>query len=152
MVLKLFFDISTSFRFSKDQCECTLHSEAPPWLYPQLISSWTTHRLDLFLFIPLSRSYLKCPVKTIALYYQSACPTYFLSTLQPTLLYSDSFLVTWVDVVQDIVFFKRWQLILFYFSQNFRTKHQRISYANDIFSSEITDVFLISWCEGRARC
>ena len=29
MVLKLFFDISTSFRFSKDQCECTLHSEAP---------------------------------------------------------------------------------------------------------------------------
>ena len=32
MVLKLFFDISTSFRFSKDQCECTLHSEAPPWL------------------------------------------------------------------------------------------------------------------------
>ena len=31
MVLKLFFDISTSFRFSKDQCECTLHSEAPPW-------------------------------------------------------------------------------------------------------------------------
>ena len=24
--------ISTSFKFSKDQCECTLHSEAPPWL------------------------------------------------------------------------------------------------------------------------
>ena len=31
-MLQLFFDISTSFRFSKDQCECTLHSEAPPWL------------------------------------------------------------------------------------------------------------------------
>ena len=31
MVLKLFFDISTSFRFSKISVECTLHSEAPPW-------------------------------------------------------------------------------------------------------------------------
>ena len=35
MVLKLFFDISTSFRFTKDQCECTLHSEAPPCLSRQ---------------------------------------------------------------------------------------------------------------------
>ena len=40
MVLKSFFDISTSFRFSKDQCECTLHSEASPcfstvaWIQP----------------------------------------------------------------------------------------------------------------------
>ena len=32
MLLKLFFDISTSFRFSKISVECTLHSEAPPWL------------------------------------------------------------------------------------------------------------------------
>ena len=31
MVLKLFFDISISFRFSKISVECTLHSEAPPW-------------------------------------------------------------------------------------------------------------------------
>ena len=35
MVLKLFFDISTSF--SKDQCECTLHSEAPPCLSDQMM-------------------------------------------------------------------------------------------------------------------
>ena len=39
MVLKSFFDISTSFRFSKDQCECTLHSEAPPCTYlPRLVN------------------------------------------------------------------------------------------------------------------
>ena len=38
MVLKLFFDISTSFRFSKDQCECTLHSEAPPWYNLRVLS------------------------------------------------------------------------------------------------------------------
>ena len=30
MVLKLSFDISTSFRFSKISVKCTLHSEAPP--------------------------------------------------------------------------------------------------------------------------
>ena len=32
MVLKLFFDISISFRFLKISVECTLHSEAPPWI------------------------------------------------------------------------------------------------------------------------
>ena len=40
MVLKLFFDISTSFRFSKDQCECTLHSEAPPCITLLLIQDY----------------------------------------------------------------------------------------------------------------
>ena len=38
MVLKLFFDIATGFRFSKISEECPLHSEAPPWL--------TTHAVD----------------------------------------------------------------------------------------------------------
>lgn len=59
---------------------------------------------------------MKCPIKIIALYYESPCPTYFLSTLQPTLLYSDSFLVTWVDVVQDIVFLKKEMTADFIFS------------------------------------
>ena len=39
MVFKLFFDISTSFRFSKDQCECTLHSEALPWLIVPVLTT-----------------------------------------------------------------------------------------------------------------
>ena len=38
MVLKLFFDISISFRFSKISVECTLHSEAPPCSSLQLNS------------------------------------------------------------------------------------------------------------------
>ena len=52
--------------------DCSTHS----------LSGWTNCRLDLFLFI-FSRSYLKYPVKIIALYYESVCPTYFLSALQP---------------------------------------------------------------------
>ena len=92
--------------------------------------------------MPLSRSYLKCPVKTIALYYQSACPTYFLSTLQPTLLYSDSFLVTWVDVVQDIGFFKDDSWFYFIFLKILEPSINGFHMLTIYFNS--TDVFLIS--------
>ena len=39
MVLKLFFDISISFGFSKISVECTLHSEAPPCINMALSSA-----------------------------------------------------------------------------------------------------------------
>ena len=54
VVLKLFFDISTSFKFSKDQCECTLHSEAPPCLIAQDIAI-----IDVALILPFSGLHLK---------------------------------------------------------------------------------------------
>jgi hypothetical protein len=35
MILKRFYDISTGFRFSKNQCECSVHSYSCPWLNVQ---------------------------------------------------------------------------------------------------------------------
>ena len=42
MILKRFFDISTGFRFSKNQCECSVHSCSCPWSrYP--LQLWKFH-------------------------------------------------------------------------------------------------------------
>ena len=55
MVLKLFFDISTSFWFSENQCECTLHSEAllglSKWIKVDKWDYFQNGSQDFFLFL-----------------------------------------------------------------------------------------------------
>jgi hypothetical protein len=39
MILKRFYDISTGFRFLKNQCECSVHSCSCPWLLPRILEN-----------------------------------------------------------------------------------------------------------------
>ena len=110
--------------------DCSTHS----------LSGWTNCRLDLFLFI-FSRSYLKYPVKIIALYYESVCPTYFLSALQPNpfVLRLFSCHMGWCSPGFSK---KKWQLIYFIFLKVSVLSINRF-YNKRYISSKMTDAFLI---------